>query len=159
MNKLLIMLFAFAISVTTFSQNLQKPVSSMFLELGGNAGLLSVNYDQRFQKGNGGFGWKAGLGIGAIPSGHSFGATPTVPLGINYLLGKGSHYLEAGLGVTLGAKKFSPSGDGISSVFFVPNLGYRLQPPNGGFTIRLFAAPFIGSQTEISGGLSLGSSF
>ena len=158
MKKILVFLAFFTLSVTGFSQDLRRPVASIFTELGGNSGLLSLNYDKRFSESNSGLGWRAGVGIGAVPSHILFGATPTFPVGINYLLGKGSHHLEAGAGVTFATEEFSPGGERVSSVFFVPSLGYRYQRPKG-FTFRLFASPFIAGKTEFSAGLSLGASF
>ena len=85
---------------------------NIFLEFGGNGGILSLNYDRRFSEGNNGFGARVGAGLAAVPAGHDgFGFTVSVPLAVNYLLGKGPHQLEAGAGITISGDKFSPSGE------------------------------------------------
>ncbi|MDQ3277656.1 MAG: YfaZ family protein [Bacteroidota bacterium] len=158
MKRFLLCLLALTFSAPVFSQDLQRPVSNIFLELGGNAGVLSLNYDRRFSKTNSGFGWRVGVGLGAVPSHIMASFIPTFPLGINYLLGKGSHHLEVGAGVTLANEDFSPSGERIASKYFVPSVGYRFQRLKG-FSFRVFFSPFLGKKNELSAGLSLGASF
>jgi hypothetical protein len=158
MKKILLCLFAITLSTASFSQDLKRPVSGIFLELGGNAGVLSLNYDRRFSKSNDGLGWRVGVGVGAVPSHILASFIPTFPLGVNYLFGKGSHHLEVGAGVTFANEEFSPSGERVASTYFVPSLGYRFQRPKG-FSFRLFASPFLGKINELSAGLSFGASF
>jgi hypothetical protein len=144
-----------------FSQNDKQPgsrgASNLFIELAGNAGVLSLNYDRRFSNSDNGIGGRIGVGFGTTP-GHFFPqAVVTVPVVINYLAGNGPNYLEAGAGVTMGVEKFGGKyrSDG-RSVYFVPSIGYRRQPISRGFTFRAFVSPFIASRVSFSGGLSFG---
>lgn len=120
----------------------------VFLELGGNGGFLSLNYDTRFSKSGKGLG--ARIGVGFIPPIDAFFVvTPTIitiPLGLNYLAGNGPHHLEIGAGITLATAKSDLFGDEENAfgAAFVPSLGYRYQPRHRGFTARVFASPFIG---------------
>jgi hypothetical protein len=158
MKRYFFILPVLLISLNTFSQT--SHASNAFLELGGNGGFLSLNYDRRFSEGNNGFGGRIGLGLGGGEAGHSgIGAVPTLPIGVNYLLGKGQHHLEAGAGVTIGTSDFGFADD-ESSVYFVPSLGYRFQSHGrSGFLFRLTATPPIGSNTPFWAGLSFGVRF
>jgi hypothetical protein len=142
---------------SAFSQSNSRNASAIFLELGGNGGITSLNYDRRFQPGTGGFGGRIGIGIGEGRLGHIFPElVPTIPLAINYLTGEGSHHLEVGAGVTIATSELKRD---PKSVFFVPSLGYRLQSPVRRFSFRAFVSPFIASKVNISGGLSFGICF
>jgi hypothetical protein len=132
----------------------------VFGELGGNGLAFSVNYDIRFARKQNGFGARAGIGL--VPS---FIATAvTFPVALNYLLGKGPHYVEAGAGATIvsyssGIFDFLGS-KGFTGVIFVPSLGYRYQPLKRGFTGRVIISPLIGSgEFQLWGGLSAGYKF
>jgi hypothetical protein len=109
---------------------------SVYAEIGGNGLEFSVNYDFRFAKKQDGFGARAGIGIIA----NIDGSAVTFPLGVNYLLGKRSNYLEAGLGVTIVNFNSNFFGNNLKSTtsLFVPSLGYRYQPICNGFTARIF---------------------
>lgn len=134
--------------------------SNVFLELGGNAGIISLNYDRRFGAGDNGFGGRIGIGCGVVPN-HMFGdAVLTVPVAVNYLAGEGPHYLEAGAGFTFGESAFGGKyrTDG-KAVHFVPSLGYRYQRATGGFTFRAMASPHILGTVRPSGGISVGYHF
>lgn len=147
-----------AFSIPAWSQ---ARTSAVFLELLGSGGIASLNYDLRFSKSHSGFGGRIGIGFASIPGSAWFGDyIPTFPVAVNYLTGKGSHHLEASAGLTFANEAFNPhGGTRISSTFFVPGLGYRYQPPGKGFSFRVFAAPFIGKQTQFWGGLSVGRRF
>jgi hypothetical protein len=122
---------------------------SVYVELGGNGGFLSFNYATQFSKKNNGLGARAGIGF--IPGfGFGFGVISTIftfPLGLNYLVGLGPHYLEAGAGATISSGAiFTVAGGGrVTGIAFVPSIGYRYQPLRRGFTARDVASPLIGS--------------
>lgn len=159
MKKNLFYLLAVLCSSQAFSQPASASGASIFLELGGNGGLLSVNYDQRFSEGTNGFGGRIGVGVGAGRSTNHAGfpsAVLTIPIAINYLVGKGPHHLEGSAGVTLGTSDFSAYGDEESSVAFVPGLGYRYHPVHRRFTVRFMFTPFLSKETEYWAGLSFG---
>jgi hypothetical protein len=119
----------------------QTAAKSVFAEIGG-PGLASINFDTRFQKKNGGFGGRIGIG------GFSLGdfSVLTVPIGANYLLSKDDrNFFELGAGVTyVNASEDGYDDDNFSSTFGHLSIGYRLQPANGGFQFRAAITPIFG---------------
>lgn len=134
-----------------------KSARSLFFELGGNGIFFSANYDARFSKSEKGLGYRAGIGI--VPGvDFIFFKTSTfltIPLGLNYLAGKGPGYFEAGLGGT-----FISGSAGLGSLFegldnngtihasgfgFIPSAGYRYAAIGKRFQGRIFISPIIGS--------------
>jgi hypothetical protein len=144
--------FAFVVSMLQLGSS-----QSVFFELGG-PGLASVNFDTRFSGAKqSGIGGRVGVG------GFSVGGAGVifVPVAVNYLLGKDDkHYFELGAGVTpvLGG---DGDGDNFSTTFGHLNFGYRLSPPEGGFTFRAFISPVFGEGFFFPywGGLSFGYKF
>jgi hypothetical protein len=127
---------------------------SVFVEGGGNGGTLSVNFDSRLNTTEKGLGYRVGIGL--IPRSYDyFDTTPTIwtiPLGLNYLIGGGRHYLETGLGVTPFFFKGTASdiwgiyeNDKGAGVLLIPSAGYRYAPKGNAFQGRLFVSPVIGS--------------
>ncbi len=118
---------------------------SVYFELGG-PGLASVNYDMRFQKSEGGFGGRIGIGGFSISDGYDKASAIFLPIGVNYLLGKDDkNYFEIGAGVTpVFISNNNSSGDDFTSTFGHLSFGYRLQPKNGGFLFRAAIVPVFG---------------
>ena len=150
--------------INTQAQNVPKNAYSsvLFGELGG-PGFMSINYDARFNKSNDGLGYRIGLGgFGGVGL-----SVLTVPLGVNYLASKDNrNYFETGAGFTYAAASLSSDScfvDGKNSinVFGHLNLGYRLQPINGGFVFRVAINPLIssGGLFPFYGGVSFGYKF
>ena len=69
---------------------------ALYMELGGTGLVFSANYDTRFSKRVDGLGIRMGLGYSFTPH-PSF---ITVPIALNYLLGRNGNYFEVGAGVT-----------------------------------------------------------
>lgn len=120
--------------------------------------IFSVHYDMRF-KGQKGLGAQAGFGFWGSGGG---GALLNFPFGLNYLLGKSTHFAELGLGATV----LTLSGkyiDSKSTFIFVPLAGYRFQPEDNGITVRAFLSPWgleaNGFGFILAGGLSIGYKF
>lgn len=135
----------------------QAPAKSVYFELGG-PGLASINYDMRFKPGEDGLGFRAGFGGFAVDG----ASLVTVPVGLNYLLGKDNrNYFELGAGATLVSAGDDYSGDTFSGTFGHLTFGYRLQPANGGFTFRAAIVPIFGQGGFIPyyAGLSFGYKF
>jgi hypothetical protein len=125
---------------------------SVFLELIGNGGVASVNFDSRVNKSEKGFGYRAGFGF--IPPAVSFfTSTPTIwtiPVGVNHLAGKAPHYFESGLGVTYYFFSGTTSdfwgiteNDKGSGILFFPSAGYRYAPLGKSFQGRAVLCPVI----------------
>ncbi len=122
----------------------QTAAKSAYVELGG-PGLASINYDTRFSKTEGGLGGRIGIGGFSVAG----AGVLTVPVGLNYLIGKDrKNYFEIGAGYTyahLSAGSDAIFGDANTSASFGHlSFGYRLQPANGGFTFRAAVVPVFG---------------
>lgn len=133
---------------------------NVFIELGGQGLVLTANYDTRFSNKRNGIGGRAGIGYIAVDGDR----LTTIPVGVNYLLGKGRNFFEIGLGATY----IGTSGND-DSIFFDENtsnfvgtmsFSYRLQPINSGFAFRGGITPiFSGDFFFPYYGVSLGYTF
>jgi len=129
---------------STFS-NIQR--NSFYVELGGNGGVISINYERIVPMNN-----KFGLGF-RIGAGTADALTGLIE--VNFIFGKSKHYLETGIGYA-NAINYP---DQWSSV----RLGYRYQAKKG-FLFRL--APMyiynyerLKGNFDVFGGIWLGASF
>lgn len=130
-----------AIKVDTLTKNPQ----AVFFEILGTGGLYSVNYDTRFNRRPDGLGMKVGLSYTQVTEASLF----TVPVQLNYLLGKSEKYFEIGLGATYASAEIDSFGDDEdgesgSTVFGTMTFGYRKQPLDGGFMFRGGVSPVFG---------------
>jgi hypothetical protein len=119
----------------------------VYAELGG-PGLISANYDMRFTQKEDGIGGR--IGVGGFSLGDMAGSRVsifTIPVGVNYLLGKdGKNYFEIGAGFTYigGSSKDNFESDNFSSSFGNLTFGYRLAPARGGFMFKAQITPVFG---------------
>ncbi|WP_295672096.1 hypothetical protein [uncultured Mucilaginibacter sp.] len=156
-----------AVKSLALDSSLKTRAQNVFVELGGPGLYFSANYDTRFSKRRDGIGGR--IGVGYLDNyGSSF---TSVPVQLNYLLGKKSKYFEAGLGVTWVYFKapgnvysdiiyFNRTQGGKSTVLGTMTFGYRYQPVDGGFSFRASFNPlFNSSNFEPYGGLSVGYTF
>jgi len=131
---------------------------ALYLGIGGSGPFLSFNYDRRFMKKVNGPGFTAGLGLWGFSGLTVF----SVPVSVNYLLGKDSHFLELAGGVTFlttGGKLFAGNSNQPRFIFHF-NAGYRYQPSRGGFFFRGGISPlFAGGEYVISYYLGFGHNF
>jgi hypothetical protein len=147
-------------SGSTSSEN-EKRAQNIFVELGGQGLLFTANYDTRFSNRRDGLGGR--IGIGYIAEGGD-NAT-TIPISMNYLLGKGRHFFEMGLGATLLATGGNDNSllfdENNSNVIGTMSFSYRLQPVDRGFSFRAGLTPIFNKDFFIPyyAGLSLGYSF
>lgn len=138
---------------------------SIFLEFSGTGIGFTGNFDMRFKPGqNDGFGFRAGIG-----SGYAYFSEDedvlnrylSLPLNLNYIIGKRRSGLEAGLGITP-QFAFSQTTHGRQMPLqgFL-NLGYRFQAIDKGVMFRTNWTPAISSDQIYARmfGLSLGYSF
>lgn len=156
MKKLtLLLIVSFAFHTATHAQEAAK---AAYVEIGG-PGLLSVNYDMRFTKTENGFGFRVGVGGFRINS----VSVVTVPIGLNYLIGKHNNYFEAGAGFTYAS--FSAKGKitskNFASSFGNVTLGYRYAPVKGGVFFKAELTPVFGDGffLPLYGGIGVGYKF
>lgn len=136
--------------VTVVVPEAQAQGNTIFLELGGNGLLYSINYEKSLPSKvalRAGFGY---MSVSATSGGAGANASVvTIPLTFSYLAGSGSAKFEVGAGATM--TRFSGSastgfGDEISAGAFVPVgtfiAGLRLAPAGGGFNFKLNFTPF-----------------
>ena len=126
----------------------QKAAKAVYAELGG-PGLASINYDMRFQKKEGGLGFRAGVGGLAI-DGNSL---LLVPVGLNYIVSRDQkNYFEVGAGITYvrAQDDYDDFDDDVfDGTFGHLSVGYRLQPAAGGFFFRAAITPVFARGTFI----------
>jgi hypothetical protein len=146
--------------------------SAIFLELGGNGLLYSINYEIRFLEqfsGRAGFGffnvavYEADRGVDQAVG------VALIPLMVNTFVGRGRHQLEIGAGPLVGlagtgvdrverGSAFVEVGD-LSIAGYTSNLGYRYQRRGGGLLVRAMVTPFYSGEAQLWGGVSLGLSY
>lgn len=134
---------------------------NVFVEVGGQGLLFTANYDTRFGNRRDGIGGRVGIGYISIDGNNA----TTVPLSLNYLLGKGNKFFEIGLGATVLATSGDENSfffeDNNSNVIGTMSFSYRLQPVDGGFSFRVGLTPVFNQDFFVPyyGGLSLGYTF
>jgi hypothetical protein len=115
--------------------------NSIFAELLGNGGVYSINVERLLTD-------HLGLRVGyAAWDSNLFGILDavrdqykTVPVTVSYLLGGGERKLELGGGMVFGRFR---DFDGTSSFRSLTGIiGYRSQPPEGGYLFRAGLTPF-----------------
>lgn len=136
-----------------------KRKKSVFVEFIGNSPFISGNLDMRLKPDrNDGFGLRAGAGF--------VNNYITVPLGLNYIIGKRRSGFETGIGITPVVRISSdqdlygdPNGPGLEAAGFL-NTGYRLQSTNG-FMLRVNVSVAYAESYFVFGwpGISIGYSF
>lgn len=156
---LLFFLIAFGItnvnaqSETNLAQTPSSGGSAIFFELGGHSLIFGFNFDTRFNKKPDGMGGRVGIGYMAV-SGARF---LSLPVAVNYLMGRDSKYFEMGAGatlITLGERydyysytemEYSaPTTTNRTKLLGNISFGFRRQPVNGGFMFRAGVAPVFG---------------
>ena len=120
--------------------------NAVYLELLGNGGLYSVNFERML---NDTLALRIGFATWNSPALFYEGTPPdrltTVPVTVSYLLGGGERKLELGGGVTFGrATRDRSSIHQKSSSFsnLTGIIGYRSQPPGRGYLFRAGVTPF-----------------
>lgn len=145
----------------------RKAKNLVYLELLGNGGLYSINYERMI-----GNDLSARLGFSYFSVSASAGDSTakaslvTAPVMLNYMLGGKNHKFETGAGATVIYVSASASGGGASmsgegiGVVGTGTVGYRYSPADGGFVFRVGYTPFIGANGFNSwGGASFGGTF
>ncbi len=149
----------------------RKAKNLVYLELLGNGGLYSVNYERMLTNNLSarlGFSY---LSIGATSSNGTDTSSAkatlvTAPVLINYTVGSKNHRAEFGAGATLVYVSASASGGGLgesgegAGVLGTGVVGYRYSPADGGFVFRAGFTPLFGKGGFLPwGGMSFGGTF
>jgi hypothetical protein len=143
----------------------KRYVKSVFLELLGNGGLYSVNYDMRTERNRrNGWGFKAGLSYFSLSATDNIGTSNlkiqllTAPITLNYLFGKRKGFFELGLGATpinfrlngrtlsdteLNNYVFEQGNIYVNTLIGHAVIGYRHIPLKKGIMYRVSFTPFI----------------
>ncbi|MBC7567527.1 MAG: hypothetical protein H7223_11255 [Pedobacter sp.] len=140
-----------------------KRAQNVFIELGGQGLTFTANYDSRFGNRRDGLGGRAGIGYFAVDGDK----ITTIPLSLNYLLGKGNKFFEIGLGATIATINIQSGDDFLfkdgssNGVLGTMSFAYRVQPIDSGFSFRAGITPIFNKDNFIPyfGGISLGYTF
>lgn len=109
---------------------------SLFLELGGSAGVWSINLEQPVHKiKKPGFAFR--MGVGLLPIDKNNGFLFTLPFAISYIQGK-QHKVESFFGHSI---SLTTKGQFFGQL--TPGLGYRYERPHKKVFYRLVYAPLI----------------
>ncbi len=132
---------------------------AVYFELGGHSIFFGFNYDTRFKKKLDGIGGRVGIGYMAVSGARFF----SLPVALNYLMGKDGKYFEMGAGatlLTLGDREYSgtytelgyigPSRSNSTKLLGNISFGFRRQPVNGGFMFRAGVSPVFGLEDDKS---------
>ena len=110
---------------------------SIYLELGGSAGIGSINYEHVFRQ-KGKFDLLYRVGMSGFPIDKNNGFVFVVPTTLGALVGAGNNKFEAGIGqglsITTKGKVFS---------LVTPIIGYRYQNRNKRVYFRVLYTPLI----------------
>lgn len=118
------------------AQNRTKPLS-LFLELGGAAGLASLNIEQVFSdRGTIHFAYR--LGASGFPIDRNNGMVLVIPAGIHMITGEKAHKLDLSLGQNL-----SITTKRKAHLMTTMGLGYRYQKTKKPFFFRIAYTPLI----------------
>lgn len=151
--KFSLFIFLFAVTQVVFAQTERVRNRSLYVEILGPSNGIGFNYEARFKK-DSPWTYRAGLAFGYSQSSYFFGSNQStrvysMPIGINYLVGKRHHQLEIGAGVNTGIYNdhtsfyvMIPSGSGFSikeihekstklDAFSFLTVGYRYTSSNG----------------------------
>jgi hypothetical protein len=111
-----------------------RPPQAAYFQFGGSGPIFSVNYDRRFRNRVNGAGFAVGLGF----YGETGLSIFSIPVSLNYLIGRLDHFIEIAGGTTFVTAQGSLFNSSTSGSGFIhhANLGYRYQRATGGFFLR-----------------------
>lgn len=148
------MLLSLFISLPVLAGGDRKYSHYVFFELGGTAGVGSLNYERKFfDKPKLDLSWRLGLSV--MPIDKNNGTSIIFPATFNAIHGKGPHLLETGfgLGTTVTTK-------GSFYALMTPIIGYRYEKPGKKVFFRLSYTPLVSfiyqPQYQHWGGISIG---
>ena len=118
--------------------------NTIYAEAFGQGFCYSINYDRLFNTEKRFMNsFTAGFVYAPESLGFGDGTYCGIPISYNWLLGKKSHHLELGIGLT--SLVVNPNSNMVSDfyTYLTPKIGYRFQRPNGGLFFRATATPMI----------------
>jgi hypothetical protein len=133
--------------------------NSVFIEGGGPGLLYSLNYEHLFDDDLGirvGFSYQPLSATASSGGGSGPASIIVVPILANYLASYGSSALELGGGATLIRADGAASGNGLAvsgsgtTVLGTAIMGYRRQPLDGGFQLRIGIEALVGKGLALS---------
>src|ERR1700761_4657410 len=133
----------------------------VYLELGGPGLALTVNYDARFNsKIQDKWGFHVGTGYYNTGANSVF----SIPLQVNYLIGKKNSFLEFGAGTTFLYSQGRAGNvfdfDDVTGFIGTATIGYRFLERNGGINFRVEFTPIFSDEgITPGGGVSIGYTF
>ena len=148
MKKLTTFLIIFTLTHSVFSQVKEASTTieknTVYAEAFGQGFCWSLNYDRLFNTEKRIMNSYT-AGIVYVPQSIQFGDGTYygIPLSYNWLIGKKSHHLELGVGLT--SLLVNPNSI-VKSDFYAyltPKIGYRYQRPQGGLFFKATATPMI----------------
>ncbi len=163
------LLWLFIFSFITSNAQEEYVKNAVYLELAGNGGLYSVNYERAFSP-----KFMLRAGFASWSSTELFGESTitTIPVMVNTLFGTGNHRIEGGLGLVLGTEKYKGDGSFFGGDNSKDNIlpltgtaGYRYQKSFGGLIFRAGLTPFLNLKDSeypdfnFSAGASVGYAF
>ncbi|GIV57498.1 MAG: hypothetical protein KatS3mg042_0411 [Rhodothermaceae bacterium] len=137
------------------------PTESLYIELLGNMGSFSLNFDVAFPRG---FGFRLGfLAADELKFNETLGMHYADQKGFSFLImlnalqGRGRHRLETGLGVVAGAWAPPATPPDRRYPVLTATVGYRYQPPKQGLVLRAgFTPTWDGARVHPRFGVSIG---
>lgn len=117
--------------------------TAVYMEAGGNAVLLSVNFDRLLTNH---LAFRVGMNAIGGSGGDNDTGVLVVPVMLSLLAGNGASRAEfgAGAGFSTGELDFGELGDvDLDGIYGTATLGYRYQPPAGGVIFRAGFTPLL----------------
>lgn len=160
----------YAIGKPPRDYNKDPAKNAMFIELAGNAGFFSLNYERLYLYRE---QVKLGARAGFAPSFNGIYIEQIYLIENNFIFFRNPHHLELGVGATL-QRRYNER-PGSTDVYFWENIffgvcraGYRYQKQDDGFFLRAGLTPVVTSHDALGshpsyfmlwGGVSVGLSF
>jgi len=167
LSLLAISMLALATPVSAQKSTIQERDKSIYLEIGEPSNFVGVNYEAKFKPGSP-WGYRVGLAFAYAASSdylfndYNSARAWTVPVGVNYLIGRKRSKLELGAGVSMGLYNLHytdwkvdfdptnpdepityesiPKKDNCFEYFLYANVGYR-HVSKKGFLFRVGITP------------------
>jgi hypothetical protein len=175
MKKLyLTLLIAALFSQSLSAQEDYVATKAFYVELGGPAPIMSVNFDSRFKSdARLGFGYRLGVGFGfktfeeTLTEDQVTKAYYSVPIGVNHVFGKpqSAFTFEVGGGISVLTRSIElycySNNKKAGNVIGHINIMYRYMPVDGGLSFRVGFTPIIGTGGDLIPmvAISIGSTF